>query len=75
MKPNSKYRRRKTLLSRCVDLGLPVNKDDKIETLDLIYTLAKADKWNYKNGVSEKDKIIDESIKKIRNFIECEAVS
>ena len=75
MKLNSKYRKRRTLLSKCTVLGLPVQKDDKLETLELIYSLAKADKWNYKNSESEKDKIIEESIKKIRNFIEEETVS
>jgi hypothetical protein len=62
-------------LSKCLDLGLPVKKEDKVETLELIYSLAKADKWSYKNGVSEKEKLIEESIRKIRNFIECEVVS
>ena len=72
---NAKFKKKKALLSKCLDLGLPVTKDDKIETLELIYSLAKADKWSYKNGISEKEKIIEESIKKIRNFIECEVVS
>ena len=74
MKLNTKYKKKSILLSKCIELGLPVKKDDKLETLDLIYSLAKADKWNYRNSKSEKDKIIEESIKKIRNFIECEVV-
>ena len=68
----TKYKKKSVLFSKCTDLGLPVQKDDKMETLELIYSLAKADKWKYKNGKSEKDKIIEESIKKIRTFIECD---
>jgi hypothetical protein len=75
MLSNAKFKKKRALLSKCLDLGLPVKKEDKIETLELIYSLAKADKWSYKNGVSEKEKIIEESIRKIRNFIECEVVS
>ncbi|MGA8264413.1 MAG: hypothetical protein WB779_08240 [Ignavibacteriaceae bacterium] len=75
MLSNAKFKKKKALLSKCLDLGLPVKKEDKVETLELIYSLAKADKWSYKNGVSEKEKLIEESIRKIRNFIECEVVS
>jgi hypothetical protein len=75
MLSNAKFKKKRALLSKCLDLGLPVKKEDKVETLELIYSLAKADKWSYKNGVSEKEKLIEESIRKIRNFIECEVVS
>lgn len=69
-----KYKKKSKLLSECLNLGLPVVKNDKLETLELVYSLAKADKWSYKGGKSEKDKVIEDSIKNIRNFIECEAV-
>ena len=50
MLSNAKFKKKKALLSKCLDLGLPVKKEDKVETLELIYSLAKADKWSYKNG-------------------------
>lgn len=70
MKSDLEYRGKGRLLMECKRIGLPINDDDKIETLELVFSLAKANNWNYRGSESERDKMIERTIKKIRNFIE-----
>ncbi len=70
LKSDFEYRGKGKLLVECKRIGLPVNDDDKIETLELIFSIAKTNNWTYRGGDSERDKMIERTIKKIRNFIE-----
>ena len=70
MKQDLEYRGKAKLLNECKRIGLPVRDDDKMETLELIYSLAMTNQWNYGGGETERDKIIERTIRKIRNFIE-----
>lgn len=64
------YRGKAKLFVQCKEKGLPIRNDDKMECLELIYSLALANEWNYMGTGSAEDRIIERTIQKIRNFIE-----
>lgn len=70
MQIDIEYRGKAKLFIQCQELGLPVQNDDKMECLELVYSLAISNNWNYKNIGTPEDRKIERTIRKIRNFIE-----
>lgn len=70
MQMELEYRGKAKLFIECRQLGLPVEERDSMECLELIYSLARANGWQFYGDASANDRKIEKIIKKIRNFIE-----
>lgn len=62
------------ILSECQHLGLPVYSHDELKALELIHTLATTNNLQYAGDGSERDKIIENIIDRIRRYVKKSAI-